>query len=87
MKIDILEKKKEKLKISLDNLTLVNLLNENLWKGKIGYSAYSVDHPYLSKPVLVVKSKYPKKSLLDASEQIIADTRELRKKFQHARKS
>jgi DNA-directed RNA polymerase subunit L len=86
MKIDVLEKKKDKLKISLSNLTFVNLLNENLWKGRIGYSAYAVDHPYLSKPVLVVNSKDPKRSLLDAAEQIILDVKELRKKFQHAKK-
>ena len=87
MKLDVLEKKKGRVKISVDDLTLVNLLNENLWKENIKYSAYSVDHPYLSKPVLVVKSNDPKKSLLDAAEQIVADTKELRKKFQRARKS
>ncbi len=86
MKIDVLEKKKDRLKISLSNLTFVNLINEKLWKGKINYSAYAVDHPYLSKPVLVVKSTDPKKSLLDAAEQIIADAKDLRKKFQHAKK-
>jgi len=87
MKIDVLEKKRDRLKISLDDLTLVNLLNENLWKGKIKYSAYSVDHPYLSKPVLVVNSKGPKESLLGAAKHVIADTRELRNKFQRATKS
>ena len=86
MKIDVLEKKKDRLKISLSNLTFVNLINEKLWKGKINYSAYSVDHPYLSKPVLLVKSTDPKKSMLNAAEQIIADTKDLRKKFQHAKK-
>jgi len=87
MKIDVLKKKKDMLNINVDDLTLVNLLNENLWKGKIDYSAYSVDHPYLSRPVVVVKSKDPKKSLLDAAEKIIFDVRELRKKSQHAIKS
>ena len=86
MKIDVLEKKKDRLKISLSNLTFVNLINEKLWKGKVNYSAYSVDHPYLSKPVLLVKSTDPKKSLLNAAEQIIADAKDLRKKFQHAKK-
>ena len=87
MKIDVLEKKKDKLKINLNDLTFVNLINEILWKGRIGYSAYSVDHPYLSKPVLVVNSKDPKKSLIDSAETVIADTKDLRKKFQHAMKS
>ena len=87
MKVEVLEKKKDTMKLSVNDFTLVNLLNEDLWKGKVNYSAYSVEHPYLSKPVLVVKSKDPKKSLLDAANQIIADTRELKKKFQHASKS
>lgn len=87
MRVTVLEKDKDKLKIELDDLTLVNLINENLWKGRINYSAYSVDHPYLSKPVLVVSSKDPKKSLVDAAERIIADARDLKKKFQHETKS
>jgi DNA-directed RNA polymerase subunit L len=87
MKIQILEKGKDRLKLEIhDNLTLVNLLNENLWKQKIKYAAYSVDHPYLSKPVLTVSSTNPKKSLLDAADQIIEDVEELRKKVQHALK-
>ena len=87
MKIDVLEREKGKLKIEIhDNLTLVNLLNENLWKQKIKYAAYSVDHPYLSKPVLTVSSTNPKKAVLDAAEQIINDVKELRKKVQHISK-
>ena len=87
MKIDVLQKRKDSLKINLNDLTFVNLLNENLWKEHIKYSAYSVDHPYLSKPVLIVNSTDPKKSLLNAAEQVIADTKELRKKFQHVIKA
>jgi DNA-directed RNA polymerase subunit L len=87
MRVTILEKDKDKVKLELDDLTLVNLLNENLWKGKIDYSAYSVDHPYLSKPVLVVSSKEPKKSLVNAAEQIIADAQALKKKFQREAKA
>ena len=87
MKIDIIEKDKDKLKLEIhDNLTLVNLLNENIWKQKIKYSAYSVEHPYLSKPVLTVKGVSPKRTILNAAEQIIKDVRELRKKVQRAMK-
>jgi len=85
MKIDVLKREKDKLKLEIhDNLTLVNLLNEKLWKQKIKYSAYAVDHPYLSKPILTVSSTNPKKAVLDAAENIINDVKELRKKVQHS---
>ena len=81
MKIELLEESDGKLKLRIDDLTLVNLLNENIWKQKsIEMAAYSVEHPYLSQPVLVVKSKNPKKTLLDAAEKILEDVKELKKK-------
>ncbi len=86
MKINVLEQDDEKLKIEMNDLTLVNLLNENIWKKKVKYSAYSVEHPYLSKPVLLVKSSNPKQSMIDAAERIIEDVEELRKKAEHALK-
>ena len=83
MKIEVLEDEKDTLKIEIhDNQTLVNLINENLWQQKVDMAAYKIDHPYLSKPVLIIKSKNPKKSLLDATEQVIEDVKELRKKLQ-----
>ena len=82
MKIEVLEDEKDTLKIEIhDNQTLVNLINENLWQQKVDMAAYKIDHPYLSKPVLIVKSKNPKKSLLDATEQVIEDVKELKKKL------
>ncbi|MFH1630829.1 MAG: RpoL/Rpb11 RNA polymerase subunit family protein [Candidatus Aenigmatarchaeota archaeon] len=81
MNVKVLEQNDDKLKIELDDLTLVNLLHENLWKTKIDYSAYVKDHPYLSQPVLVVKSKDPKKSLTEAADKIIDDCATIKKKF------
>lgn len=78
MEIKVLEKDDERLKIEVDDLTLVNLLNENLWKRKIELSTYAVEHPYLSKPVLLVKSKNPKKSLIDATERIVEDVQKMK---------
>ncbi|MEM7819244.1 MAG: DNA-directed RNA polymerase subunit L [Candidatus Aenigmatarchaeota archaeon] len=85
MKIEVLENEKDKLKIEIhDNLTLVNLINENIWKQKgVDFSAYSQQHPYLSKPVLIVKGKDPKKIVIEAAEQIIEDVKEFRKHFQN----
>ena len=87
MKIDVIEDEKDKLVIEVhDNLTLVNLINENLWNEKIDYAAYSQDHPYLSKPRIVIKSKDPKKALISAAEQVIDDVKELRKQAENALK-
>lgn len=87
MKIEVLENEDEKLKIKLDtNLTLVNLLNDALWKEKVSLSAYKMEHPYLAKPILLVKSKNPKKSIINAAEQVIEDVKEFRKHFSTAMK-
>lgn len=81
MKVSVVEDDKEKMKIELDDLTFANLLNENLWKQKVDYSACNVSHPYLSNPVVTVKAKNPKKAVLDAAEQALADAKELRKQL------
>ena len=84
MKLNVIEQSKEKLKLEVPNITFVNLLNDKIWGAGADYTAYNIDHPYLSKPVLVVKSKNPKRTLLSAAENIIADIKELRKLLQHA---
>jgi len=73
MDIKILEKDNEKAKLEINDLTFVNLLNERIWQQKIDYSAYAVDHPYLSKPILTIKGKNIKKILTDATQSIIKD--------------
>mgnify|MGYP001577442634 CR=1 FL=1 len=82
----ILEQKDNKLKIEVSDLTFVNLLNETMWKQTIDYAAHYRDHIYLAKPVLVVSSKNPKKTMLDAAETIIENVKELRKKVEHLSK-
>ena len=87
MKVEILEETDNKLRIQIDDtLTLANVLNENIWKQKVDYSAFHMDHPYLSKPVVVVKSKNPKKSVLDAADEILSDVKDLRKQITTALK-
>ncbi len=85
MKIDVIENEDEKLKMQVHtNLTLVNLLNDKIWKQRVDMSAYRCDDPYLSKLELLVRGKNPKKAVLDAAEEIIEDVKELRKQFEHA---
>ena len=82
MKIKILEEDKEKLKLEIDDLTFINLLNDRIWQQRgLDLASYAVEHPYLSKPVLIVRSKNPKKSMIDAAEQIIEEIKDLRKKL------
>jgi DNA-directed RNA polymerase subunit L len=81
MKIEVLEETDDKLKLRFhDNTTVVNLVNENLWQQKVDLAAVTLDHPYLSKPVLTIRSKKARKALLDATEKIIDDVKDLRKK-------
>jgi DNA-directed RNA polymerase subunit L len=87
MKINVIENDDEKMKFEVEtNLTLINLLNENIWKQKVDAAAYKKEHPYLSKPVILVRSKNPKKAVLDAADQIIEDVKDFRKQFQAATK-
>ncbi len=81
MNVKVLNEDGEKLEIEVDDMTLVNIIHENLWKKKIDYAAWAKDHPVLSKPVLAIKSKDPKKSLIEAAEKVIDDVDDLRKKF------
>ena len=82
MNVKVVEKGKEKLRIEVDNIFLVNLLNENIWKQRgVRFSAYTRDHPYLSEPQLLVKSKNPKKTILNAADQIIEDVKNLQKQL------
>lgn len=85
MKVTVLENEKDSLKIDVDDLTFVNVLNETVWnqdRASLIYSGYVVEHPYLANPVLHIKSKNPKKTVVDAAEQIIRDVKTLRKQVE-----
>jgi len=86
MDIKILEETDDKVKLEIDDLTFVNLLNEVVWKQKIEWAAWARDHPYLSNPVISVKAKDPKKALIAAAEQIQADAEAIKKAFLKAAK-
>lgn len=82
MEIELIEDENGKMKIRIPDLTMVNLINENIWQQKgVEVAAYATEHPYLSQPVLLVKSKNPKKSILDACQQIVDDVSSLKKQF------
>lgn len=82
VKIEVLEETDDKLKLKVDdNMTILNLVNENLWEQKgVDMAAVTMEHPYLSKPVITIKSKKAKKALADATDKIVEDVKELRRK-------
>ena len=85
MKLTVLEKKKEKWKVEVDgeDHTLLNLLTENAWKGKVKQASYTIKHPHLSKPEITVFGPNPKTVLANSAQRIIDDS----KAFQRAFKS
>ena len=67
MNVKVIENEKGKLKLELDDLTFVNMLNEAVWQKNPKLSAYTKYHPYLQDPVIA------------AGEQILKDIDTLRK--------
>ncbi len=84
MEIEVLESSADKLKLRIhENTTVLNLVNENVWNQTgVDFSAVTMEHPYLSYPVITIKSKKAKKVLTDAIDQIVTDTKDIRKKLQ-----
>jgi len=81
MKINIIENTKGKLKLEVDtDLAFLNLLNDYLWRIKdVDIAAFTRKHPYIATPEIMVKSRNPKKSLLNAVKKIKLDVTSLKK--------
>ncbi len=59
MKIDVLEDKKNKLVFEVDGVghTFINILKDELWNDShVKVSTYSVRHPIISKPKIIVET-------------------------------
>jgi len=86
MQLKKLETGKEKLKLEVigEDHTLLNLLRENSWKENADQAAYMIEHPYLSKPKIIIKSKNPKKTLIGAAQLVIDETTSFQKEFKRA---
>ncbi len=83
MKLEIIEDEKNKLKLAVtgESHTLLNILRENSWKSGADQAAYIVEHPYLSKPQIVVTSDNPRKTLNSALQTVIDQAKEFEKEF------
>lgn len=68
MKIKVIEKEKNKLKLEIigEDHTFCNSLRKELWNDKdVQVAGYNIDHPLVSNPVLTLETvnKDPKKAL------------------------
>lgn len=84
MQIKVLEDEKNKMRVQINDTTFVNMLNERLWienesTKSFDYSSFTIDHPYLSQPVLSVKASNPSKTITSAAESILKDIEALKK--------
>lgn len=88
MEIKVLDKTNESIKIEVrdETHTLLNLLRENCWKAGASQASYTIEHPYLSHPKILVKAKNPKKVLSDAAQMITDDAKEFGREFGKASK-
>ena len=83
MKIQILKQDKNELEVELDNLTIAEILRNELWEdSNIEVSAWKRENPSKN-PILVVKTrgKDAKKVLLDAIERVQEKNSEILKEF------
>ncbi len=84
MEINVLEKEKNLLKLELkeEGHTLCNALRKELWNDKsVKIAGYNIDHPLIGKPVLVVQSDNPKKSLQEAVKRLKKQNKEFSDKI------
>jgi DNA-directed RNA polymerase subunit L len=90
MRLEVLKKLPNELKISIvgEGHTLCNLLETVLLEDtKVEFAAYKIEHPLISEPVMVIrtkKNKKPEKALRDAIEKIIRTEKELSAEFKKA---
>ena len=86
MEIKMVESEKDKIRLEVNDITLVALLNENLWQGKVDYAAWKRGHPLLEQPTLLVSDKDAEGALVKAADKISKDAEALKKKFTAAMK-
>jgi DNA-directed RNA polymerase subunit L len=88
MELTATEKGKEKLRVEVrgESHTMLNLIRENAWKSGARQASYIIQHPYISQPEIIIRSRSPVKTLQDASQKVIDDSREFSRAFKRAMK-
>ncbi len=79
----LVKKNEEGVTLEIDDLTLINMLHETIWK-KGGVSAYGREHIYLAKPQIWVKGKNARKILEDAANTVLKEIKEFKEKLKKA---
>ena len=89
MELEILERKKDKLKILVrgESHTFLNILRENAWAAGASNASYIIEHPYLSEPKIIVKSDNPKRTLSNAVQLVIDQASDFGKEFKRVSRS
>ena len=93
MKINILNRSKNELKIELEGEghTFCNALQEMLLKDDaIEFTGYDISHPLIGKPIFYIRMKNrkkPEKALVDASKNLIKNLNEIHQAFNKAQKT
>lgn len=86
MELTAIEKGKEKLRVEVrgETHTVLNLMRENSWKAGARQASYIIQHPYISQPEIIVRSGKPQKTLQDAAQMVIDDSRDFSRAFKRA---
>ena len=72
----------ENIIIESDDLTMLTLLNEYLWKTPgVEFAGVSREHLFLKNPKLVISAKDSEKAVENAKEKILSDIEKLKKKI------
>ena len=92
MELKILEESKKKIIVSIEgeDTTLCNVLKKELWNDKhVVAAAYSLSHPLIGIPEIIVETdgkKKPRTALLEAAERLQDQNNKLKKEFSHVLK-
>jgi DNA-directed RNA polymerase subunit L len=88
MELSATEKAKEKLRVEVrgETHTMLNLIRENAWKAGAKQAAYIIQHPYISQPEIIIRSKNPAKTLRDAAQIAVDDSKDFSVAFKRAMK-
>lgn len=88
MELVAIEKAKEKMRVEVrgESHTMLNLIRENSWKAGAKQASYIIQHPYISQPEIIIRSKNPPKTLKDAAQIAIDDAKTFQTAFSRAMK-
>ena len=83
MELKSVSKGKDSLKIEVtgESHTFLNLLREKAWQSGCDQASYSIQHPYMSNPVIKIKAMNPVKVLADSCQKIIDECRDFSTQF------